>query len=49
MKVAPLEVRPDEHNLCVLIQSQCELGIESVFWQDGPRKGPAILPMVRPG
>ena len=23
------------HNLCVLIQSQCELGIEPVFWQDG--------------
>jgi transposase len=22
------------HNLCVLIQSQCELGIEPVFWKD---------------
>ena len=40
------------HNICCLIQSQCELGIEPVFWGDGPgRKGesPAILPMVRPG
>jgi transposase len=29
------------HNICVLIQSQCELGIEPVFWgepkDDGPR------------
>jgi transposase len=23
------------HNLCCLIQSQCELGIEPVFWKDG--------------
>src|SRR5205807_1598187 len=22
------------HNLCVLIMSQCELGIEPVFWED---------------
>jgi transposase len=25
------------HNICCLIQSQCELGIEPVFWQDGPK------------
>src|SRR5205823_13692911 len=38
------------HNLCVLIQSQCELGINPVFWQDeGPTEGgPAVLPMTRP-
>jgi hypothetical protein len=40
------------HNICVLIQSQCELGIEPVFWQnedageDEPRD---ILTMKRPG
>lgn len=40
------------HNICVLIQSQCELGIEPMFWQDdeaqekGKRK---VLPMNRPG
>ena len=38
------------HNLCVLIQSQCELGIEPVFWQDEAPAGSAdVLPMVRPG
>jgi hypothetical protein len=41
------------HNICVLIQSQCELGIEPVFWQDEPKEVtgdvPAVLPMVRPG
>ena len=37
------------HNLCVLIQSQCELGIDPVFWPE-PEKGKAgVLPMVRPG
>jgi transposase len=24
------------HNLCVIIQEQCELGIEAHFWKDGP-------------
>jgi hypothetical protein len=24
------------HNLCVLIQEQCELGIETVFWKETP-------------
>jgi transposase len=38
------------HNICVLIQSQCELGIEPVFWGDEPKHEPAdILPLVRPG
>jgi hypothetical protein len=35
----------------VLIQSQCELGIEPVFWQNEPDEPmsemPAVLPMVR--
>src|SRR5262249_31370586 len=37
------------HNLCVVAQSQCELGIEPVFWQDQGRDKPDILPLVRPG
>ena len=41
------------HNICVLIQSQCELGIEPVFWQNEPAEmepaGADILPMNRPG
>jgi transposase len=40
------------HNLCVLIQSHCELGIEPVFWREGdaPAEEPRnILPLVRPG
>jgi hypothetical protein len=37
------------HNVCVLIQSQCELGIEPVFWQDEPAENRAVLPLVRPG
>lgn len=35
------------HNLCCVIQSQCELGIEPVFWEDEPDEAPAILPMRR--
>ena len=37
------------HNICCLIQSQCELGIEPVFWKDEGRQdnAPAILPLVR--
>lgn len=37
------------HNICCLIQSQCELGIEPVFWQDEPIPAivePVILPMA---
>lgn len=37
------------HNICCLIQSQCELGIEPAFWQNESNDEPAILPMVRPG
>jgi transposase len=38
------------HNLCVLIMSQCELGIEPIFWQDSLKgDNPDVLPMVRPG
>jgi transposase len=39
------------HNICVLIQSQCELGIEPVFWQneDTSDEPPVILTMQRPG
>jgi hypothetical protein len=37
------------YNICVLIQSQCELGIEPVFWANRPAPVTAdILPMVRP-
>ena len=41
------------HNICCVIQAQCELGIEAVFWKDEPKDGagelPAVLPLVRPG
>jgi transposase len=39
------------HNICCVIQSQCELGIEPVFWQDdtGREEQPAILPMLQQG
>ncbi len=39
------------HNICCVIQSQCELGIEPVFWQDerAEEGGPDVLPMNRPG
>jgi transposase len=37
------------HNLCVLIQSQCELGIEPVFWQEEPTGKADVLPLHRPG
>jgi transposase len=41
------------HNICCVIQAQCELGIEPVFWQDEPAEAegdaPAILSMKRPG
>lgn len=37
------------HNLCCVILSQGELGIEAEFWHDEPadRDGPAILPLTR--
>lgn len=38
------------HNICCVIQSQCELGIEASFWSEEPKKGnPQVLPMVQPG
>jgi hypothetical protein len=39
------------HNLCVLIQGQCELGIEPDFWQteDKGEASADVLPLVRPG
>jgi len=33
------------HNLCVLIQEQCELGIETEFWAEKPVT-PALPPVV---
>ena len=37
------------HNLCVLIQSQCELGIEPVFWPKEAGEPQDVLPMMRRG
>ena len=39
------------NNLCCVILSQCELGIEAEFWQDkvASEERPSILPLVRPG
>lgn len=37
------------HNLCVCIQSQCELGIDPVFWQNDPVERRDVLPLVQPG
>jgi transposase len=34
------------HNLCCLIQEQCELGIEPIFWQDRQEETRDLLPMV---
>ena len=32
------------HNLCVLIMSQCELGIEPVFWpEEAKRENPDVV------
>ncbi len=37
------------HNICVVHQSQIELGIEPVFWGEEPRgEPPVILPLARP-
>jgi hypothetical protein len=32
------------HNVCCLIQEQCELGIEPVFWPDEEEEKPAATP-----
>jgi hypothetical protein len=38
------------HNICVVIQSQCELGIEPIFWGEQTERPAAdILPMTRRG
>lgn len=39
------------HNICCLIQAQCEWGIEPVFWKDEAEadEPPMVLPMVRFG
>jgi transposase len=37
------------HNLCCVILSQIELGIEPIFWHDEPTGRPDVLPLVRPG
>jgi transposase len=38
------------HNICVVHQSNVELGIEPVFWPDEPTgESPDVLPLVRPG
>ena len=34
------------HNICVLIQEQCELGIEPVFWQNEERQDKGVLAMT---
>jgi hypothetical protein len=48
----PLWARLICRNVCVLIQSQCEVEIDSVFWQNEANdkdEAPAVLRMVRPG
>jgi transposase len=35
------------HNLCCLIQEQCELGIEPIFWPEKAYTATAILPFSR--
>jgi transposase len=37
------------HNIVVVHQSQVELGIEPVFWQNEPAERPDVLPLKRPG
>jgi hypothetical protein len=38
------------HNVCCIIRSQCELGIEAMFWENEPKEeNPNVLPMTRPG
>jgi hypothetical protein len=34
------------HNICVVIQSQCELGIEPVFWPDENATQQTLVPVV---
>lgn len=37
------------HNICCVIMSQCELGIEATFWPEERVDESNVLPMVRPG
>jgi transposase len=37
------------NNLCYVILSQIELGIEAVFWDNGEEPARDVLPLVRPG
>jgi transposase len=37
------------HNICVVIQEQCELGIEATFWKDEKDAERPVLAMVKPG
>jgi hypothetical protein len=38
------------HNLCCVIMSQCEPGIEATFWPEEKSEGRRdVLPLVRPG
>lgn len=37
------------HNICVILMSQLELGIEPVFWPEQPSEHTDILPLKRPG
>ena len=32
------------HNICCVIQSQCELGVEPIFWKDEPRTADTDAP-----
>lgn len=34
------------HNICVLIQEQCELGIEPIFWPQEELESRGVLPML---
>jgi hypothetical protein len=37
------------HNICCVIQAQCELGIEATFWPEAKQEDRDVLRMVRPG
>src|SRR5262249_6734009 len=36
------------HNICCVIQEQCELGIEPVFWGEKEAAAPVVLSLTRP-
>ena len=37
------------HNICCVIMSQLELGIEATFWPEQASDRPSVLPMIQPG